>query len=959
MSKSLETWKAVKPIFESLFDFPLPVALNKLEAMEDIDEAAKSAVRRLLFGVHTKNTLIESSGQALLSKHLEQSRDMSGEHLGDYHLLSLISTGGMSSIYLAERKDGSIQKKVAIKVLPPWKVTKESHNLFVHEQQVLSKLRHPNIVTMHHGGVSDDGVYYMVMDFLENATPLDQYVKLNQLNHHQIVSLILVVANAIAYAHGNLVIHRDLKASNILIDDNGHVHLVDFGIASSDEEQEDKNLRVYTPEIASPEQILGHKITVTTDIFSLAATTLNLLLQEKSLPDVDPKNYDPMEDEIYLSQVLDGSDLPFELKAIFTNAMNTDPQQRYQSMNRFAADLANWLENKPISILNDSRVYQFKKLISRNKTIASMVLMMFVLVLIGLGLVANYAKNAYDAAKQADASVSFLTDILNQADPLHAKHGDITIREILEKNSDIPLNKVNGDWVLKDQLHQKLAGIYTKLGLFEEAIAQLNMSLTSRENITTEPDEQTLVIKNDLAYLYFTITNNEKAIQLSQEVLVTMEQYGIDNESIRLNTMANLMQSYGLFTGSNLYDEAKYNETKEYLLKALENEHTFDDDTLIKIYSRLAVEVQKDKDFKRAEEFFERSLVLTETKLGKSNYDYLLLYHDFAIAKIRQKKMDEAEDMLNAVITELKQIDENNSLLGRAWETYSTLLMMTDRREESIKALDQATAILERIGDSTGLYYALSKRAMYQFEIYRFRAGIQDQIRFIPDLLETAGHNSPTLIAGIAHLMLMFNAIEENDMANEILSVMQQEISVNDIQFKNLLSYMAYVGISNLYFGNHEKAQEIHDFVELYNENHERSLYELFNYLMTHDNQYGIDMAFLISPENDKMTFYQRLRFSVQYIQELAPFPLNEAQLSQICELNKPFIRFRNIEFKRMFLENCQQLYSINQIPVALDIKEHLQLIDEAITQVTTQERESLKKRALVSLQQWQQLKSD
>ena len=143
----------------------------------------------------------------------------------------------MSSIYLAERTDGSIQKKVAIKVMAGWQVSETSRELFNHEQTILSRLRHPNIITMHHGGVSEEGLFYMVMDYVANGIPFDQYVKQRDLSQTEVIRLCLTVARAISYAHANLVIHRDLKASNILIDDNGHVVVVDFGIASSDQQQ--------------------------------------------------------------------------------------------------------------------------------------------------------------------------------------------------------------------------------------------------------------------------------------------------------------------------------------------------------------------------------------------------------------------------------------------------------------------------------------------------------------------------------------------------------------------------------------------------------------------------------------------------------------------------------------------------------------------------------------------------
>ncbi len=946
MSDDINKWKAVKPIFDELFDYPLPVALKKLANMPELSAESVDTVRRLLFGMHSKNTLIESSSEQILNRHLAQSQDLSGSDMGEYHLLSLISKGGMSSIYLAERTDGSIQKKVAIKVLAPWQISQQSQNLFNHEQTILAELRHPNIVTMHHGGVTDDGVYFMVMDYLENSTPLDQYVDRHALDTRSIVELTLTVAQAISYAHANLVIHRDLKASNLLVDDTGHVHVVDFGIASSEQLVRDKSLRVYTPEIASPEQIMGHNITVTTDVFSLAATSLTLLAGEKALPDIDPQDYDPKTDATHINQVLKRSDLPQELRLIYQQAMQTDPSKRYESMDHFAQDLKHWLHNRPISLLSDSRTYQLRKLVSRNPMASLFAALTLVVLLGSVWVVANYANNAYDAAKRADASVHFLTEIINQADPFHAKGGDITIKEILDANNTIPPDQVNGDLRLKNDLHKKLGEIYIKLGLIDQAIQQYSQAVQLETELLPAADSVLLKTKNQLASLYLAASQVEAAVTLSEEVLNELHSHGLDDVNLTLEAKTNLMQAYGHFAGGGLYDQAQFDALKQDIIGIIDADTVTDQLLKVNVMSRLAVEVQKDQDFERAENYFKASLATVASDAGKENFDYQLLRLDYAIAKIRQKKHAEAEQMLLSIIDTISAIDQHNSLLGRSWETYSSLLIRTNRPTEAIAALDQATDIFTHLNNDNGLYYALSKRAMYHYELYHFRSGVMDQLRFIPAFLASAGKDSPTSTASLGNLMFMLHSVGESELANQVMDAVYARVLDDENQRSNLAAYLAYSGVSNWYHGKQQKVTEIRKQLDAISPNPERSINLLLNYLDTEDELYALDSQAFLNSNEIKRTFINRLRFVSQAIRNPAAQVYAAHELQYLCEIDRQFTRFRNIEMKRMLVAACEQLYRQQDRSLPDDLHQVSQQIEQAMADFSAPQRNVMREQA-------------
>lgn len=939
MSEDIHKWKKVRPVFDELFDYPLPVALKKLSKHPELNEDEKSAVRKLLFGVHTKNTLIESSSQDLLASHMLKIRDLTGNDIGEYHLLSIVSQGGMSSIYLAERTDGSIQKQVAIKVLAPWQISDASQNLFNHEQTILSKLRHPNIVTMHHGGVTEEGIYYMVMDFLENSIPLDEYVKKNKLSTKGIIKLALTVARAISYAHANLVIHRDLKANNILIDDNGHVNVVDFGIASSEHHTHDKSLRVYTPEIASPEQILGNKITVTTDVFSLAATILSLLIKKKALPKIDPQEYDSEVDRAHINQVIKDSDLPHELCVIFQQALQVNPEERYVSMDHFAADLESWLQNKPISLLSDSRTYLIKKIISRNMAASIFAALTITVMIVSLFLISNYAQHSALAAQRADGAYNFLTEILSQADPFETGSADITIKTVLDANKDIPLASVNGDEYLKRDLHNKLSEIYGNLGFYKEQEEQLRITLELSNKLLHPGDLKLLETKTNLAIARMGILDLKTSIELSNEVLEDMHTYGNYDANTEMGALGNLLIAYGHRVGTDLYDRAAHNKTKDIILAKIDSPELTNGNVIINALSGLDRFYQRNGDYESAEAFAIRSIAATKDYFGENSLDYHYKMFDFAILKANSKKFNEAGVIIRELIKNVSDLDPYNSLVGRSWETYSTILFKTNQPILAIEALDKAEAIFKYNNDEDGLYYVLSKRAMYQFERYQFRQGINDQLEFIPMKINSIGAASSIVSTSLVNLTYMLFAIDEVDLANELGEHAVNLMLQDEVLWNNAKIYQSYFAILNWYHGNDERAQEIKNRLLELGQDESEIQYKLVDFLLSDAktvNQLETVKSIRETDENSRLI---RLFNLVKMAHFNSSESVDDAWIQKLCDYPTYYSRNKVIEFKVLYLSACVDQFTQRNLPIPEEFPSHLNSIEQTRQAITDRDR--------------------
>ena len=217
-----------------------------------------------------------------ISRLLTDETGMVGKKIGPYLIEAEIGRGGMGAVYKAVRADEHFEKRVAIKLIKRGFDTDDIVKRFRHERQILAALTHPHITRLLDGGATDDGLPYLVMDFVEGL-PLAKYCENTKLSLHDRLHLFLQVCSAVTYAHQNLVVHRDIKPSNILVTHGGMAKLLDFGIAkliapdNGGGTHGRSATQMMTPEYASPEQVLGQPVTTAADIYSLGVVLYELL----------------------------------------------------------------------------------------------------------------------------------------------------------------------------------------------------------------------------------------------------------------------------------------------------------------------------------------------------------------------------------------------------------------------------------------------------------------------------------------------------------------------------------------------------------------------------------------------------------------------------------------------------------------------------------------------------------
>ncbi len=298
---------------------------------------------------------------------MEQFLDAAPEKFcGPYELLRPLGRGGMGSVYLAQRRDGEVDLRVAIKFLRG-EVPPLFSDRFLLERQILASLNHPGIARLLDAGHTSSGHPYLVMEYVDGSA-IDVYCA--SLSLAAKLKVFLGVCDAISYLHRNLVIHRDLKPSNILVEAGGAPKILDFGIAKILDESDPQVTRdrMLTPQYASPEQVRGMAKTTATDVYSLGAVLYELLTSrsphagqndtisiEEIICTVDPE---PM-------RRLNPS-IPSDLDFIVRRALRKEPSERYATVDAFADDVHAVLESRPVNARSGDSWYRLHKFVRRH-----------------------------------------------------------------------------------------------------------------------------------------------------------------------------------------------------------------------------------------------------------------------------------------------------------------------------------------------------------------------------------------------------------------------------------------------------------------------------------------------------------------------------------------------------------------------------------------------------------------
>lgn len=354
----------VEQLFHEVVELS-PEARARYLAEHEIDEETRLEVEELIrFDGNTNTSLLADIGR--IAGRALGSFEGEGRRCGPYRLGTLLGQGGMGSVYAAERVDGELTRKVAVKLLRPGADSPELRRRFLAERQILASLSHPNIARLLDAGHCEEGQPYLVMEYVEGQ-PIDRYAE--GLGIRQKVEVFRKVCAAAGYLHRNLVVHRDLKPSNILVTGEGEPRLLDFGIARMLDLSADATLtgmRMLTLDYASPEQVSGGVLSTATDIYSLGAVLYKLLTGTSPHRQGGDS---PAAAAVVAGQVAPprkiAPGLDSDLEMIAMKALRKEPGERYTTVEQLAEDLDNYLASRPIRAREGDTWYRARKFARR------------------------------------------------------------------------------------------------------------------------------------------------------------------------------------------------------------------------------------------------------------------------------------------------------------------------------------------------------------------------------------------------------------------------------------------------------------------------------------------------------------------------------------------------------------------------------------------------------------------
>lgn len=533
-------WDTVSVVFAAALDVPDHDRRAWLSRLPDVDERVRLEVSSLLAARERAGDFLEFG--AIMPGDLgvgdpfaeADSATLVGTRVGPWTLDAELGRGGMGTVYLATRADQQYRQRVALKLIRPGRVSEESISRFRRERQILAGLEHPNIARLVDGGTTDEGLPYLAMEFVDGRHLYD-YCSASGLSLDARLALFLEICDAVDHAHQSLVLHRDIKPGNILVAADGTPKLLDFGIAkifddSSEADTEGvETIGAFTPEYASPEQVLGKPLTTSSDVYSLGAILYELIsgrplddgsrattsqraiagdapgppkpstalgatappARHRKVPNPPPGR------KPELRRRLSG-----DLDTIVLKALSQDPSRRYRAASDLASDIRRYQKGLPIDARPDSWRYRTGKFIRRNRVTVGLSALAVLGLAVGLLAAlwqASVARRERAVAERRFDDVHEMSEslVFDLYDAIRNVPGTLAAQELLLSRTLKFLDRLGADASADSALQLDTADAYERIGAIqagdgpnlrkgEDALANYHKARALREMVLRE-----------------------------------------------------------------------------------------------------------------------------------------------------------------------------------------------------------------------------------------------------------------------------------------------------------------------------------------------------------------------------------------------------------------------------------------------------------------------------------------
>ncbi len=617
-----------------------------------------------------------------------------GDSVGVWRIVDLIGAGGMGEVYRAERADGHYDQTVALKIMQR-EIGSERAAAFERERQRLAQLEDSGVSRIIDGGAADDGRPFMAMELVAGR-PIDQYCEQENLKARERLALIVELSQTVGRAHAQLVLHRDIKAANVLVNAEGKTKLIDFGIAALLDDDDTLSAGPLTLATAAPEQLFGEPVSVATDIFAMGMLAHTLLTGDLPQRQADGG--------VQLAAI-DGPGSK-DLHAILAKATAFSPQDRYRSANALADDISAVLSHRPVTARNGGRFYRVGRFLRRYPVGVALASVAMIALLGGLTASTIMGIQARENLARAEfflQDAQFTTRVQNTYSVILADYFDT--QSDTERQTEILLQRWREAYDARDNDPEHAAIVSLVIG---KHFSDRHDDQTARQVL--EPLLQEQFGSDDV---------------LSAARFVAGPMYGalgeLDRaaELLRQNerAVAQGYKAYSLEHAGAAAWLAWVTEAPEDVEHAIEVSETFldsgpDAQSMMTALSYLSVMYQITGDKEGSYQVARRNFAIASQNPIESEGDQNSITIRLAIMELYYKKdYDEAERILANILSDDARESAESEATGRALAISGDLALSRGELQEAERLLREALEVLERysgVGGSAYLGTAMS-----------------------------------------------------------------------------------------------------------------------------------------------------------------------------------------------------------------------------------------------------------
>ena len=799
-------------MFDAVLDLPTTDQAAYIDHACSDDATLRAEVIQLLRAHHRTSSVLDTPAGRLFPLFIDGSDVLASalpSRIGPFRVVRAIGEGGMGQVFLGERDDGQFEQRVALKVIrdpAPGLVRR-----FLEERRILASLEHPNIARLVDGGITADELPYFAMEFVDGE-PIDRYCASHNLTLDERLALFEDVCRAVAYAHEHLIIHRDLKPANILVTADGQVKLLDFGIAKlldapggrATTHETRTGVRVMTPDVAAPEQVLGRSISTATDVYALGVLLYALVAGERPY---DLRGKSAAEIERIVCEIVPAPPsarapsalrrrIRGDLDLIVMTALQKQEERRYRSPSALALDVQRFRQGRAIEARPDSARYRLGKFVVRHRTAVAIGVLIVAAVVTGVVRERVLRQRAEVEARKANEVEGFLVSVFDVADPYawsESERGAISARELLDRGAKRIDSTLVGQPEVRAELSTVFGRVYTNLGLLEEATPLLERALAQRTALHGQNDTSVATVMDllgtalgkqdrfdDAERLLRTAVARRRqllgirdertaiAIEHLAELLEDRNQFReaetLHREELSINQalfgdssveVANSLTNLGLVLyRQGAYEEAErlYRRSLDILIRRLGERHALTAATM----QNLAQTIEVRGKTQEAEQYYRRSLVAKRAVLGDLHPSVTIGLNNFGqFLANALGRLDEAEAMTReAIALDRRIFGDHHTYVAEGLRNLGVILRARGQFVQSDSVLRLAIEIdRPLIGDrheKTALLYAQLANTRYQL------GDLPEAIRLTRQALssyrEKHGDNHPTTLALMGNL---------------------------------------------------------------------------------------------------------------------------------------------------------------------------------------------------------------